>query len=190
MAIIKSDDISNLVSLDFQVENLWEMYDELNPSLKFRIQTTSLLFPSIDTDTRKPIGDKYVSGIQPIEDVNITFLETTDFSTYKYLTKWWNEIFDSNRMVFLSGNHRKNFILGFQRDIAIPTALFASMGSRVYNRVFRAENMIIKKIDDYPLQYASGGALTWSAHFSVDRIVDVTSVGSVTSELTGIAASI
>lgn len=157
--------------LDIQHPTLWymEVYDG-DIELKYRIQSTSLSWPSLETQ-RNGARSLYYSNYNEVEDFSVTFLETEDFAVTKWLEGWMDEIFDRRQKVFLSGNHTKRGVIIFQGFV--PSGLSLSLYPQAEyktNNNYVIEGMLLKSIGSKDLDYTSTEPYTVTATFSAQTI--------------------
>ncbi len=161
-----------LRSIEFQNPNLWEFYIIDGPTnLKFLVTDTTLPYEKLETETRNT-GSKHYTGFTPIEDFTITFRETTSFAVYDYLKSWQDSIFDPIKRVFKTGPGKyKTAILAFQKPVFI---------AHIYSKVFQFNKMKLKGMDDKSLNYNTQDAMTISASFTADEVVEsnLSSIGT------------
>ena len=112
MAIESTGFIDQISDMAFQPRTLWEFYLDSKPEVRFRVQSTTLPFITFETDTRSA-GTKHYTKYVPESNFDVTFFETTDFSTYDYMKEWMDEIFDPEERVFNVGFEEKVGLLCF-----------------------------------------------------------------------------
>ncbi len=174
MAISINNELAKIAGLELQNSNLWEVYEEKQPEIKYRVKSISLPFLGLETITRKT-GTKHYSEFTTEEDFDISLYETTDFATYNYLKKWMDEVYDPIKKVFNTGINIgiRNFILSFQHDAVYSRIGKNIVGERIYNKSFKFERVKIKKITPFDLNYEGSDPLSITATFIADRIIEI-----------------
>jgi len=151
-----------------QFSNLWEfsILDDWNDTVgisKFRVESTSLPFPSLTVEKRST-GHHYYVGYELPESFSVTFREDVDFSVYRYFKNWQSKVFDLKTGTYISGKdvpHRKTGNIRFttfRGREEVTTMKFILYGLRFTG------------FESLSLDYSSGNQLTLTVNFSVDLI--------------------
>lgn len=180
-----SIEIDYLSTVPLQEKNLWEFY--ITPSLtsisggvddfrfKTRVQSISLPFEMLEVE-RLANHRNYYKGVKPVDDIEITFLETVDFKTLKYLELWKNETYNTESDFFYSGEHRRNGILILQSHLFNFLPPVATKG-------YEFRRMRILGIGNIEFNYEGGENLVISASFSVDKVMPIKSLEEISQKL-------
>lgn len=91
--------ITKIFEYEFLNPNLWDFFFLDNIDLRYLVQSVSLPFIKLETETRN-IGSKVLKSVTPEDGISITFYETSDFEVYQYMTDWMDEIFDKKKRKF------------------------------------------------------------------------------------------
>lgn len=165
-------------ALNIQLPTLWYFEIPGSTELKYRVQSTTLSWPSLETQ-RNGARALYFSNYTEVEDFSVTFLETEDFLVTKWLEEWMDEIFDRRRKVFRNGNHTRRGLLSLQGFEHSPISLDsqaevqASLSPQAQYRVNRSyviEGMLLKSIGNKDLDYTSTEPYTVTATFAANTI--------------------
>ncbi len=191
MAIGSELDI--LSSLDFQFSNLWDFVIFENPTginiasilnagnlqglyMKFKIVSTTLPLPSLETEELKTGQKRYV-GRKFEGDYEIEVLEDSTFSTYGYFYDWMSKIYDFNNNVFLPSPSKYNkaaVLIYYLPTLNVPSAIFTY------------ENLKIKSIGDLSPNRIDSKALTYKVSLTFDKVSFGSYISSVSSLLSQI----
>jgi len=165
-------EIRNVTNVGLQNSNLWELVIQGYEKVKYKVQSVTLPFLKLNTETRK-IGTKHYISYTPEEDFNISFLETTEFEVLNFLQNWKDDIFDKEKRVFNVGDFSKTFILRFQVDTV--TRFFGPFmsSSRDNNKAFQLNKVKLKSVENFDLNYTSTDPLIITASFTCDKIVEL-----------------
>ena len=174
MSIIVNNELLKIAGLNLQNANLWELYEEKQSEIKYRVKSITLPFLSLETFTRKT-GTKHYSDYTPEGEFDISVYELDNFSTYDYLKKWLDEVYDPDTKVFNAGVGVgiRNLILAFQVDDIYSVNAKMVHGERVYNKSFKFERTKIKKISPIDLNYEGTDPLILTATFIADKIIEI-----------------
>ena len=71
MGITVNNELINIAGLNLQNANLWELYEERQPAIKYRVKSVTLPFLSLETFTRKT-GTKHYSDFVPEGEFDIS----------------------------------------------------------------------------------------------------------------------
>lgn len=168
-----------IVDRDYQRANEWSLEidagttsgqradqrdDQNFGNLKFRVKSVNLPFHRLTTEVG---GDGMVWYTQPEHESEITMVlyEDSRFFTWKYFNYWYQQVFDIKRRSF------KDPTLGSGRLGTLNFWRF-DQGHEEIARTFRLEGLKPINIQDLDLDYTNGEALTFSAVFSVQRVID------------------
>jgi len=155
--------LKRLQGLSMQLPTLWEFTTQEGPEdLKLYVQSTSLNFPTLETQRDGARGQYYSNYNEPSE-FSMTFLETDDFFTTNWLEAWMDEIFDRQKKVFRTGDHSRTGLLTFQKFTSF-------IGDLQETKTYKFTRMLLQSIDSVALDYASTDKLTISATFSAYTI--------------------
>lgn len=162
--------ITKLQDLNIQHPTLWylQINDDTGAELKFRVQTTTLNWPSFEVQ-RDSARYQYYSDYTEVEDFTVSFFETEDFFVTKWLEGWMDEIYNRRLKHFNSGDHRRNASLVFQRFERSFGGL-SREATYIDSRTYRIEGMLLKSIGSQDLDYTATEGMTVSATFGADTI--------------------
>lgn len=153
--------------------------------LRLLVQSTTIPFDSLTTDTKAGDRRKYYIGYEPSGEVAMTFLETEYFLVYNYLRLWMDEIYDSRKGVWIDGaNPHKDAIVTFYATHKGNWG--ANLEEGLIDQTFYLQGIKPTKIDDLNPNYTTNEGLTVSANFTVERVTDLVGAGeSAGISLTG-----
>ena len=150
MAIV--NEISQFLSIDFQLGNLWDFEIIDNPVnvstlnnisgqelakdvnavitntedflMKFRIQTSSLPTPELSAIASK-IGKKYYNTREYEGDYQITVFEDTQWTCWNYFNDWMNLIYNFDTQQWKQNPPNRTGILTYyDGSLSVPTMVF------------------------------------------------------------------
>lgn len=172
---------------DLQLVNLWDFYFTDFPNIKYRCQSVSTPFLTLETETRST-GTKHYTKATPEESFSATFLETTNFLTYAYFRSWMDSVYDQKERVFKSGTGKfKDAVVALQTTKETTNQFERNKKYEfLYTKAWKLNRCLITSISDLDLNYTTGDNLIFTIEFTVDYVeeMDVSEVdqGTILSE--------
>lgn len=78
---------------NFLRPNNFDFFFEDAPEVQYNVRSITLPFNKLQSQATKS-GVKYYSGIEFVQNVTVSFLESTDLRVLKFLKTWFDQVFD------------------------------------------------------------------------------------------------